>query len=187
MSNKYGHRTLNWFEAIVNKLDGEEGAERFLRGELVLKASDLLKQIATAPVGDANKFVAKDHIKAANVVWMSDNFKRLFLGRVEENVEAAILNVYRLEKASLDAPILAELGERARISLTHFFELLEKQSRGEAGPFLTNGYATIAYIIGGDGNIWAVCADWYGGGWGVGAGSVGRPYGWRDGIRVLAR
>lgn len=33
MSNKYGHRTYNWFEAIVNKLGGEEAAERFLRGE----------------------------------------------------------------------------------------------------------------------------------------------------------
>ncbi len=32
--SKYGHKTHNWFEAIVNKLGGEEGAERFLRGEL---------------------------------------------------------------------------------------------------------------------------------------------------------
>lgn len=34
--SKYGHRTVNWFEAIVNKLGGEEGAEAFLRGELVV-------------------------------------------------------------------------------------------------------------------------------------------------------
>lgn len=34
--SKYGHRTLNWFEAIVNKLGGEEAAERFLRSELVV-------------------------------------------------------------------------------------------------------------------------------------------------------
>jgi hypothetical protein len=33
---KYGHRPLNWFEAIVNKLGGEDAAERFLRGELVV-------------------------------------------------------------------------------------------------------------------------------------------------------
>lgn len=31
--SKYGHRTHNWFEAIVNKLGGEEQAERFLRGD----------------------------------------------------------------------------------------------------------------------------------------------------------
>ncbi len=34
--SKYGHRPHNWFEAIVNKMGGEEGAERFLRDELVL-------------------------------------------------------------------------------------------------------------------------------------------------------
>ena len=34
--SKYGHRPINWFEAIVNKLGGEEAAERFLRGELAI-------------------------------------------------------------------------------------------------------------------------------------------------------
>jgi len=34
--SKYGHRPHNWFEAVVNKLGGEQGAERFLRGELVV-------------------------------------------------------------------------------------------------------------------------------------------------------
>jgi len=32
--SKYGHRPHNWFEAIVNKLGGEEAAERFLHDEL---------------------------------------------------------------------------------------------------------------------------------------------------------
>jgi hypothetical protein len=34
--SKYGHRTQNWFEAIVNKLGGEDKAEAFLRGELLV-------------------------------------------------------------------------------------------------------------------------------------------------------
>jgi hypothetical protein len=34
--SKYGHRSINWFEAIVNKLGGENAAERFLRGELAV-------------------------------------------------------------------------------------------------------------------------------------------------------
>lgn len=34
--SKYGHRPHNWFEAIVNQLGGEERAEMFLRGELVV-------------------------------------------------------------------------------------------------------------------------------------------------------
>ena len=32
--SKYGHRPHNWFEAIVNKIGGEEAAEQFLRDEL---------------------------------------------------------------------------------------------------------------------------------------------------------
>lgn len=35
--SKYGHRSIDWFEAIVNKLGGEAQAERFLRSELVVK------------------------------------------------------------------------------------------------------------------------------------------------------
>ncbi|MBI2035667.1 MAG: hypothetical protein HYT12_03210 [Candidatus Liptonbacteria bacterium] len=35
--SKYGHREHNWFEAIVNRLGGEEAAESFLRGELEVK------------------------------------------------------------------------------------------------------------------------------------------------------
>lgn len=37
--SKYGHRTHDWFEAIVNKLGGEAGAEMFLRNELVVSTS----------------------------------------------------------------------------------------------------------------------------------------------------
>ena len=38
--SKYGHRNHDWFEAIVNKLGGEEMAEAFLRGELVTKMAE---------------------------------------------------------------------------------------------------------------------------------------------------
>ncbi|MFC1623561.1 hypothetical protein ACFL05_00360 [Patescibacteria group bacterium] len=34
--SKYGNRTLNWFESVINKMGGEERAEAFKRGELVL-------------------------------------------------------------------------------------------------------------------------------------------------------
>jgi len=36
--SKYGHRPHNWFEAIVNKIGGEERAEQFLKGELIVSA-----------------------------------------------------------------------------------------------------------------------------------------------------
>ena len=34
--SKYGHRTGNWLEAVVNKVGGEEAADALLRGELVV-------------------------------------------------------------------------------------------------------------------------------------------------------
>lgn len=40
--SKYGHRPHNWFEAIVNKLGGEDGAERFLRGETTVSTPNRL-------------------------------------------------------------------------------------------------------------------------------------------------
>ncbi len=34
--SKYGHRTDNWKEAVLNRLGGEEQSERLLRGELMV-------------------------------------------------------------------------------------------------------------------------------------------------------
>lgn len=39
--SKYGHKTVNWLEAIVNKLGGEEKAEAFLRGEIEIVPKDV--------------------------------------------------------------------------------------------------------------------------------------------------
>ena len=38
--SKYGHRTGNWLESIVNKLGGEEAGEAFLRDELTVVRSE---------------------------------------------------------------------------------------------------------------------------------------------------
>ena len=38
--SKYGHRPINWFKAIVNKIGGEDAADRFLRGELTIRVME---------------------------------------------------------------------------------------------------------------------------------------------------
>lgn len=38
--SKFGHRTVNWFEAVINKLGGEERADAFLRGELIVRMAE---------------------------------------------------------------------------------------------------------------------------------------------------
>lgn len=186
---KYGELNLGQVEAIVNKLGGMDGVKRFLSGEVLVRATNLLKQVAKASVSDIKRFLAKDNLKAANVVWMNDNFKRLFLEKVEENVSAAELCIHRLEKDSCDPEIMAELGEgRREIALAHFFKLLTKQqAKGSQGPLLTNGWANIAYIMGSDGSLWAVRAGWHRDGWYVDACSVEGPNRWYAGDQVVSR
>ncbi len=36
--SKYGHLSHDWFEAVINKIGGEEAAKSFLRGELTISA-----------------------------------------------------------------------------------------------------------------------------------------------------
>jgi hypothetical protein len=188
--SKYGNWTRGEDEALLNILGGEEVVRGILRGDLkvVVKQPDLLRRITTVQVSDVKKFVAKDHLQEANVGWTSDNFKKLFLDMVEENVPEAVIAIHRLEKNSLDPPVLTELGERAKSQLAHFFGLLKKQSQGQEGILLVNGCANIAYIIGNDGNFWAVYAYWHSGNrcWYLDARSVGHPHEWSAGRQILS-
>jgi len=174
-------------------IDNPKGLQKFLLGLCppadVPELPQLLRKIATVSVSGVKNFVAKDHLKDANVGWTGDNFKKLFFGNVEKNVEAITVAIHRLEQLSLDPPIMAQLADHTEISLAHFFELLKKQSKGEDGVFLINGYANIAYIKGSDGNLWAVSAGWGSGSrcWDVGARSVEDPDRWRGGCQVLSR
>jgi len=183
--------TAGQLNALVKKVGGKERVLEILRGEaeIVVKQPDLLCRVTTVEVPGTAKFVAKSRLKAANVGWTDDNFNQLFRDKVEEQVSDATLVVSRLEKGSLDAPILAELGDRAETQLAHMFALLEKQNKGEQGVLLTNGYANIFYIRGTDGNLWAVGAVWGSGGgcWGVGAYSVESPGRWNVGCQVFSR
>jgi hypothetical protein len=188
---EYGELNLDQVEAIVNKLGGMEGVQRFLSGEMTIKG-DLLKRVATVTVQAVTKFSAEATFgatKPAVKLWgLGNNFKRVMLGKVEEAVEATTLTTHTLTKASRDAPILAELGDRAEVSLAHLWQMLLAQANGEKGPLLTNGGWNVSYIRDASGTLWAVAADWdAGGGWGVDADSVDSPYGWDAGGRVLSR
>lgn len=81
-----------------------------------------LRRITTAPVLGAKKFIAKDHLETANIGYTGDDFNKLFLNKAEENVEGITVAIDRLEKDSSDAPIFAELGRRAEISLAHLLK-----------------------------------------------------------------
>jgi hypothetical protein len=156
----------------------------------------LLVSVANFHALGATKFVAVEHFKVdtsrkakVRIAFLWDNFANNFVPKVEDNVPAGELKVYKLLESSLDAPIIAELGERHETYLSDLWVLLEKQPSGENGFLLTNGYANIFYLRDASGNLWAVGARWFSGygGWGLSAGSVLRPGRWHDGDQVVSR
>lgn len=174
-------------------IDNPRGLQKFLSGLCpTAEASvqvQLLRKVASVVVSGPKKFVVKNALKDANVGWTGDNFKKFFLGNVEEDVADATVAIHRLEQSSLDAPIMAQLADRTEINLAHLLELLKKQSKGEDGVLLTNGSANVAYIKGSDDNVWAVSAYWDSGSrdWGLGVGSVEDPFRWNAGSQILSR
>ncbi|MEX2008468.1 MAG: hypothetical protein WD850_03195 [Candidatus Spechtbacterales bacterium] len=113
----------------------------------------------TVQVEQVERFVAREQLEAANVRVHGEDFPRFFLDKGEENRGRATLAIYRLEGEATNAPILADLGDRAAIFLAHLFELLKGQARGESGPLRTNG-VNIAYIRDHDGQLQVVNFAW---------------------------
>jgi hypothetical protein len=206
MTIKYSDLNLEQIEAVVNKIGGMDSVQRLLADELVVvekgtlatekpkQCKTLLREVTTVSVGSSEKFVAAEHFtnssSAGIKFWLGDNFKTNFFGKIEENVPAAELNIHTLTKASLHASIRAELGaEHEETKLTHLYELLKKQPKGESAALLTNGIANIFYIRDTKGELWAVHAYWDVGNrdWYVYASSVAHPSEWHAGHQVVSR
>ena len=123
--------------------------------------------------------------------WLGDNAQRLVKGSVEPEVAQAFLRIHSLTKASVDGSIIAELGGEEVILTTwgQMREMMRRQSRGQPGDLLTNGYANVFYIRQANGEVWAVRCYWYPdyGDWDVAAYPVTRPFEWYAGRRVVSR
>ncbi len=158
------------------------------------KPRTLLKFVASVSIAAIEGFKVSENFEEGKlgpvrIYWLGDDFKKHFGRKTESALEAVELKVHTLTKASLDAPIIAELAGNAEITMGQFFALLSKQGKGESGPLLTNGYANIAYIRDDEGVLWAVDAHWHAGrgGWDVYADSVAYPGEWDRGRQVLSR
>jgi hypothetical protein len=159
-----------------------------------VSATTLLELVTTVQTAAVEAFSAKEKLAigtqdGVKIVWHGDNFKTHFLGKCELDVPARDLRVHKLRKKSLDAPIIAELGgqELVETHLATMFEMLKKQVQGQKGDLLVNGYANIFYIKDDVGVLWAVGADWGGGGWSLDADSVTYPYAWSADGQVVSR
>ena len=180
-----------WTNALLKeacKGDFLAKVRQVLEGVATIILLPLLRQLATIAVGAVERFVVADHFKVdtsatavVKIGYLGDSFKA--------NFPAVTLVAHNLERASLDAPILAELGDRAETFLAYLWELLSKQPRGEAGFLPTDGTWSIFYIKDRRGKFWAVGAYWYArcGGWDVRALSVEDSLKWFAGYRVFSR
>lgn len=151
------------------------------------KVQKILKFVTTIKT-TVQRFTATDHFKVGEVVegvkigWLSDDFKKLMLPKVEEDLAVTDINVYELVKNSKDLGIRAEIGEaNEEIKLANFWQVLKARGDGKVGNWL------IGYITGVDNNLWAVSARWYGGGWDLDAFSVEYPFPWIAGSQVCSR
>ena len=147
----------------------------------------LLELIATIELPSCEKFVAADEFRAnySDIkLWMSENFQKKFLGKIEENVEAATLRIHKLLQGSRDPEII---GGQEETTLYHLFTLLMKQAGGESGLLLTNGRANIFFIRDINGELWAVYMRWSSGDWCLLAYPVEDPDVWLDGFLFVFR
>lgn len=153
------------------------------RAEIIPIKPRLLEREAMIKVAGAEKFVAADHfvIGKDGIIFLGGNFQKMFLGKVETDVQPATIRIHRLAEASLDDPIRAELGsDREEIALAHFWTVFKKRS--------TSADWFFAHICGTDGDIWAVHAGTFDGkDWSIEAFSVKFPLSWSSDGLVLSR
>lgn len=209
---------LGLVQDFANKLAGSDGDTWVQQGKLFFRKEpcwtngpvahaaepeptpSILELVSTVRVAaTTSKFVAKDKFVVntkrnapvkISAVW--DNFTAWFLsgnGKTEDLITEQTLRYHKLRQASVDGPIIQELGgeAKAETTLTEMFSLMEKQKNGEDGVLLNNGYANIFYIRDQNGVLCAVFVLWRGAGWYVRAGGVTRPFRWDAGYRVFSR
>lgn len=162
--------------------------------------SSILEFVSTTTVSATTaKFIAKDWFVVntnndapVKISYLGENFKDWFLngdGKIEDPISEQTLCRHKLQKSSVDGPIMTELGgeEKSETTLIEMFCLMKKQRNGESGTLLNNGYASIFYIRDQAGVLRAVGVSWHGGGWRVYARSVESLLSWGDGSQVFSR
>ena len=185
-----GELNLEQIEAIVNKLGGMEGIQRFLRDEIIVSESSKLTELSfheETTVGPLTKrFVPNEFFTAQQGLYLWNDMQRVLKNAQAVDpvkTEATKLRSFDLTKNAYDKKIKAELSGNCEVELWQIAELIEAQKNGEDGSLLTNGYANIFYVAdfavgvhwGADDREWNVA------GWRLVGGR------WRAGSRVFSR
>ncbi len=167
------------WQDVIEKSDPLRNAVAdFVLAKLGELTFSLLKHVTSVSVPAIQETTLTEEFlkKEYNIGYIGNNFRRLFLDKRCKLVPAGSTAFHALQKDSLDPPIMDELGKKATIPLGQFFWHIRQQKNGQAGHLLTNNYmANIGYVeVGGEdgnGEVWAVGADWNPdrGYWSVGA------------------
>lgn len=141
------------------------------------------------------KFVVKDHFKVdvsrrakVKISCLGDYFKSWFMEKREEPHVGSTVYGRRINKSSVDDPLISELGgqEKAETSMFEIYAMMECQPNGEAGDLLNNGCANIFYVRDVNSALRVVAVDWDGNGWYVDALLVEFPVEWDEGGLVFS-
>lgn len=127
------------------------------------------------------KITSREYFNQAVVRWMGGNFKVQFFDLPIPALGGTKLAIRKLKKNSKDGPILKELGEKAKISISQFHAFLSANFESKE--------CFIFYMEGNDGNLWPVRANWNfdDGGWNVNANPVTNPNPWNAGNQVVSK
>ena len=179
---KYNDLTTGQSEACINRMGGWDNFLRFIGGQGKIVFESILTLVRTVRIAAQPAVTtSKEYFEEAGVKSTGSNFESQFYGLEVAATDEAELAVRKLEKNSLDAPILAELGDKAETSVSQFRAFLATNRESKEW--------FIFYLRGKDGNSWAVFARWFAdhGGWRVGAFSVDNPGVWDAGGQVLSQ
>lgn len=150
---KYASLDLGTIEAVFNKLGGTEGAQRLLRGELVVSESPKLailnfhEDVLVGPL--TKQFVPNESFKNRPGLYLWNDMSRVLRSaQIVKSAEATKSRSFDLTKDAYDRDIKAELPTKHEIELWQIAELIGAQEKGEDGSLLTNGYANIFYVAG---------------------------------------
>ena len=159
--------------------------------------NQLLHFLGTVTIlATTTKFIARDKFvvntdddASVKISGFWGSFREWFLDKVEDPIAEQTLRYAKLRKASVDGPIVDELGgkEKAETTLAEIYDLMAKQGKGQKGVLLTNGYANIFYVKDVNGVLRAVSVHWYDGGWLLYASALERPFGWLAGSQAFSR
>jgi hypothetical protein len=182
--------------AIQNPKDAAELCVTAIKGRTngvpkAGRAYQVLRPVAPKPAAnrpfkaDETFFNKKSGVK---MVRHGDNFTSWFTGKVEENAPEGTLVPFALERNAYDREIIADLGgeEKAEVTLTEVWRLMERQANGQEGALLTNGWANIFYVRDVNGVLRAVVVYWHDVGWRASADALGDSR-WYDDDLVFSR